>query len=361
MNWLKAAVDGVCNPPILFTLIFILFFSAYLSRKLRWLWSPRAAAVIFTLGGAFVAFGLTDDNFRAIVAKPDNVPIVGMLFLVGFFSWVSMNLGLKNDERLAKSLPPEEKSEADIKILVWPDLVYTEMLCMILWSVLLIVWSIYLKAPIEEPANPSKTPNPSKAPWYFLGLQEMLVYYDPWIAGVLLPGLIIFGLMALPYIDPNRKGNGYYTFAERKWEIVTFQFGFVVLWVVMIITGTFFRGPNQNFFGPFEKWDVHKLVPLSNINLSEVIWVSVFNTGLPQNWLIREIFGILLVLAYFLVVPMALAKAWFKPFYEKLGMVRYQILMFLLLCMVSLPIKMYLRWLFNMHYVVAIPEYFFNI
>ncbi len=361
MDWLKAAVDWVCNPPILFTLIFILFFVAYLWKKLAWIWTPLAAALLLALGITFVGFGMTDPNFRAIVSKPDNVPIVAMLFLVGFFTWLSMYLGLKNDQRLAQNLPPVEKSEAEIKILVWPDLVYTEMLCLILWSVLLIVWSIYLKAPIEEPANPAKTPNPSKAPWYFLGLQEMLVYYDPWIAGVLLPGLIIIGLMALPYIDPNKKGNGYYTFAERKWEILTFQFGFVVLWVMMIITGTFFRGPNQNFFGPFEKWDVHKLVPLSNINLSEVIWVTLFNTGLPHNWLVREIFGILLVLAYFLVVPWVLARTWFKPFFEKMGMVRYQILMFLILCMVSLPIKMYLRWLFNMHYVVAIPEYFFNI
>ena len=361
MDWLKAAVDWVCNPSILFTLIFILFFVAYLWKKLAWIWTPLAAALLLALGIAFVGFGMTDPNFRAIVSKPDNVPIVAMLFLVGFFTWLSMYLGLKNDQRLAQNLPPVEKSEAEIKILVWPDLVYTEMLCLILWSVLLIVWSIYLKAPIEEPANPAKTPNPSKAPWYFLGLQEMLVYYDPWIAGVLLPGLIIIGLMALPYIDPNKKGNGYYTFAERKWEILTFQFGFVVLWVMMIITGTFFRGPNQNFFGPFEKWDVHKLVPLSNINLSEVIWVTLFNTGLPHNWLVREIFGILLVLAYFLVVPWVLARTWFKPFFEKMGMVRYQILMFLILCMVSLPIKMYLRWLFNMHYVVAIPEYFFNI
>jgi hypothetical protein len=361
MQLFKSAVDWLCNPPILFSLIFVLFFAAFLWKKMFWIWSPRAALAVLLLGGGFLAFGLTDANFRLIVTKPDNVPIVAMLFLVGFFSWLSMYLGLRNDARLSGNLPPEEKLESEIKILVWPDLVYTEFICLILWSVLLIVWSIYLKAPIEEPANPSKTPNPSKAPWYFLGLQEMLVYYDPWIAGVLLPGLIILGLMALPYIDPNKKGNGYYTFFQRKWEILTFQFGFLVLWVMMIITGTFFRGPNQNFFGPFERWDVHKLVPLSNINLSEVIWVQIFNTGLPQNWLVREIFGILLVLAYFGLMPLILGRTWFKPFFEKMGMVRYQILMFLLLCMVSLPIKMYLRWLFNMHYVVAIPEYFFNI
>ena len=69
------------------------------------------------------------------------------------------------------------------KILVWPDLVYTELICMIALTAFLIFWAIALPAPLEEAASSVKTPNPSKAPWYFLGLQEMLVYYDPWMAG----------------------------------------------------------------------------------------------------------------------------------------------------------------------------------
>ena len=84
---------------------------------------------------------------------------------------------------------------------------------------LLIVWSLLVDAPLEEPANPTRTPNPSKAPWYFLGLQEMLVFFDPWHAGVVLPSFIIVGLMVIPYIDINPKGNGYYCFKERKFEI----------------------------------------------------------------------------------------------------------------------------------------------
>ncbi len=78
---------------------------------------------------------------------------------------------------------------------------------MVLLTVVLVVWSIGLKAPLEEPANSAMAPNPSKAPWYFLGLQEMLVYFDPWMAGVVLPGLIIVGLMAIPYIDTNPQGQ----------------------------------------------------------------------------------------------------------------------------------------------------------
>src|SRR5262245_66315553 len=112
---------------------------------------------------------------------------------------------------------------------------------MIICSVVLVLWSVLLRAPLEEWANLTKTPNPSKAPWYFLGLQEMLVYYDPWLAGVVFPTLIIVGLMAIPYIDVNPKGNGYFTFKERKVEITLFLFGFLILWVLLVMVGTFLR------------------------------------------------------------------------------------------------------------------------
>ena len=180
---------------------------------------------------------------------------------------------------------------------------------MILCTVVLIVWSILLKAPLEEPANRAVTPNPSKAPWYFLGLQEMLVYFDPWLAGVVLAGLIIVGLIAIPYIDNNPKGNGYYTFNERKVEITIFLFGFLILWSSLIVLGTFLRGPNWNFFGPFEYWDAHKLEALTNVNLSEYFWVRMLGGGLPTNYFIRELPGILLCLIYVAVLPVVAGEA----------------------------------------------------
>ena len=190
----------------------------------------------------FFIFGTFDPNFRLIVTKPDNVPIVGLIFLLVFFIWYSIREAVLNDRRIAAGKGPIEKAESD-RVWVWPDLVYTELISLILCSVVLIVWSIFLKAPLEQPANPANTPNPSKAPWYFLGLQEMLVYFDPWLAGVVLPSLIIVGLICIPYIDKNPKGNGYYTFKERKAEITIFLFGFVVLWCSLIVLGTFLRGP----------------------------------------------------------------------------------------------------------------------
>jgi hypothetical protein len=189
----------------------------------------------------------------------------------------------------------------------------------------------------------------------------MLVYFDPWLAGVVLPGLIIVGLICIPYVDRNPKGNGYYTFAERKAEITIFLFGFAVLWASLIVLGTFLRGPNWNFFGPFEYWDIHKLAALTNVDLSEYIWVRMLRTGLPSNWFVREMFGILLVIVYVFVLPVVLGRSLFKTYYAKLGAPRYYLSVFLFLAMMSLPLKMLARWLFNLKYIVHISEFFFNI
>src|SRR3978361_528619 len=220
---------------------------------------------------------------------------------------------------IAAGLPLLEEDKDD-KVLVWPDLVYTELICLIAATAALTVWAIIAKAPLEQPAAPAYAPNPAKAPWYFLGLQEMLVYFDPWMAGVVYPGLIIVGLMAIPYIDTNPKGNGYYTFKERKVEISIFLFGWLILWSQMIVIGTFLRGPNWNFFGPFEFWDQNKVEALVNVDLSEYFWIKLLHIGLPGNWFLRELPGILIIGAYFFVVPVLLSKTkWFKKYYEKMG------------------------------------------
>ena len=114
------------------------------------------------------------------------------------------------------------------EIHVWPYLVRIEFLAAIIVTVILFVWSITLNAPLEEPANPNLTMNPSKAPWYFLGLQEMLVYFDPWIAGVVMPSLIMVGLMVFPYVDSNPLGNGYYTLKQRRFaDLDVWRSGFL--------------------------------------------------------------------------------------------------------------------------------------
>ena len=358
MDFVKGFFNALADPRLFFILAVVSLIVMIWKREQL---ASNAAGYGMMIGlTIFFLVGGFDPNFRLIMTKPDNVPIVGLIFLLIFLTWFAMREAVLNDRRITAGKGPIEKEESD-RVWVWPDLVYTELISLIVCSIVLIVWSILLKAPLEQPANRSVTPNPSKAPWYFLGLQEMLVYFDPWLAGVVLPGLIIAGLIAIPYVDKNPKGNGYYTFNERKAEITLFLFGFVILWSSLIVLGTFLRGPNWNFFGPFEYWDIHKLEALVNVNLSEYIWVRALGTGLPSSWFVREIFGILFVLFYVFALPLVLAKWGMKTYYEKLGPARYYVTVFLFLSMMSLPIKMLLRWIFNLKYIVAIPEFFFNI
>lgn len=333
---------------------------------------PMVAWLGLNLSFVALGFSMTDQQFADIVTKPDNVPIVGLVFLLGFFTWLSAYKAVKNDRRIAAGEDPLEKDDNE-KVLVWPDLVYIEMICMVALTAFLILWAIGLQAPLEEPASAVKTPNPSKAPWYFLGLQEMLVYFDPWMAGVVLPSVVLFGLMAIPYLDFNKEGNGYYTIDQRKFAYIIFQFGFLGLWITLIVLGTFLRGPNWNFFGPYEIWDPHKVVVLNNVDLSEYFWIWFMGSGRPKappdssvlttiGFIIyREWLGIALVLGYLIAMPPIMAITVLRKFFVKMGFVRYMVLSNLLLIMMMLPLKMILRWTCNMKYIIAIPEYFQNL
>lgn len=369
-EWFKSIVNFVTSDARIFFAVSIAGFWAMLHFREWWV-KPTPAWLILNASVLFLALSMTDYDFRLIVGKPDNVPIVGLLFLFGFFTWLYFLKAVDNDKRLAEGRPLAEK-ELKEQVLVWPDLVYTELVCMLVLTVILILWGVALPAPIEEPASSVKTPNPSKAPWYFLGLQEMLVYYDPWMAGVVLPLVIIGGLMAIPYIDFNRKGNGYYCYNDRKVSVGIFLFGFLPLWIGMIILGTFIRGPNWNMFGAYEFWDVHKLEVLNNINLSDFFWVTLMNQSLPAyqgpdlltsivTILKREWLGLLLTVGYLVVLPPLMAVTFLRSYFMRMGFVRYMVFANLILFMMALPIKMVLRWAFSLKYIVAIPEWFFNI
>jgi hypothetical protein len=356
---LTRAVDALMGP-VTYTTLSIIAFCVFIYWR-KTLTNPHVAWGIFNGSIIFAGWAVTNPNFRAIVTKPDNVPIPLLIYSVGFFTWLALRRAVINDERMAKGEPPLEKVE-DEKVLVWPDLVYTELIAMIICTALLIVWGIVLKAPLEQPATSAKAPNPSKAPWYFLGLQEMLVYYDPWMAGVVLPTFIIIGLIAIPYIDFNRQGNGYFTFDQRKFSMLFFMFGFVVLWVTLIVLGTFLRGPNWNFFGPFSYWDTHKVDPLNNVNVSQIFWLNWLGRPLAgMNPIVRELPGFFLIFVYLFVLPPLLARTVMRSFFVKMGFIRFFLLVTLMQFMAALPIKMVLRWSFNLKYIVAIPEIFFNI
>ncbi|NOX58051.1 MAG: cytochrome C [Planctomycetes bacterium] len=301
-----------------------------------------------------------------IASAPDNVPILMMLGLVAFYTVYALRQAFANDRLVAeleadpsmqkthhRKTFPFEKGWAE-RVHVWPYLLKIEFLAAIIVTLILMVWSIALDAPLEEPANPSLTMNPSKAPWYFLGLQEMLVYFDPWIAGVVLPGIIVVGLMAIPYIDVNPLGNGYYTFKQRMFAILTFNFGWLVLWVLLVFIGTFIRGPGWLWFWPGQFWDHHRVVHETNVDLHEFFGI----TSQP----IMGIFGAVVVGGFF-AVSSGIFHVLFKKFaanaYRAMNIWQYLTLVALFVTMLGLPAKIVARLLFRIKYIMVTP--WFNI
>ncbi len=278
----------------------------------------KVALLILAL--LLVAWAFTVDDWHqlwVIASTPDNVPIVAMIPLVIFFTWLGLRQAAQNDElvetlegdaQLAKThhrktLPWRPGWARELH--VWPYLVRQEFLWAVIVTVILFVWSITLNAPLEEPANPNLTMNPSKAPWYFLGLQEMLVYFDPWIAGVVMPSLMMVGLMVFPYVDSNPLGNGYYTYKQRRFALWMFGFGWVT-WLALIFIGTFIRGPGWVWFNPGERWDHNVVVNDRNVDLHDWVAIKMRAAGLEffsflsaSPW--KYIFGAIVVGTFFLV------------------------------------------------------------
>jgi hypothetical protein len=141
----------------------------------------------------------------------------------------------------------QTRAEAQDKVHTWPHLLVGEFVAMLSLMALVTIFSALVRAPLLEQANFNQTPNPSKAPWYFLGLQELLTIWHPMVAGVTIPGMGLIILMMAPYIDKNpaTKPN------DRKFAICLFTV-FLMFWAVLVIIGSFFRGPGFNFVYPWK-------------------------------------------------------------------------------------------------------------
>jgi quinol-cytochrome oxidoreductase complex cytochrome b subunit len=220
----------------------------------------------------------------------------------------------------------------------WPHLVLREFLGAMTAIIFLWVLAIAINAPLEQKANPSLTPNPAKAPWYFVGLQELLAYFDPWIAGVMIPAIGLFGLAAIPYVDTNRFGSGEYGFSRRRFAVSVFTFG-LLLWFALIFVGLFMRGPSWAWYWPWENWTLPKETAATTRNL-------------PALW------GGLLLAGY-AAVGLTLPRLLFPKFSKSLGPVRYLVTVGLLLLMIGVPAKIVLRLAFDIKYVLTTP--WFNI
>jgi quinol---cytochrome c reductase cytochrome c subunit, bacillus type len=133
------------------------------------------------------------------------------------------------------------------KVHVWPHLLVIEFAAALLITAFTLIFSIFVNAPLLELANFNETPNPSKAPWYFLGLQELLTMFHPMVAGVTIPGMGLFVLILAPYIDKNPSHKP----EDRKFAISLMTIH-LMFWSVLVMIGSFFRGPGFNFVFPWQ-------------------------------------------------------------------------------------------------------------
>jgi hypothetical protein len=133
------------------------------------------------------------------------------------------------------------------KVHVWPHLLVIEFAAALLITAFTLIFSIFVNAPLLELANFNETPNPSKAPWYFLGLQELLTMFHPMVAGVTIPGIGLFVLILAPYIDKNPSNKP----EDRKFAVSLMTIH-LMFWAVLVMIGSFFRGPGFNFVFPWE-------------------------------------------------------------------------------------------------------------
>ncbi len=150
-------------------------------------------------------------------------------------------LAVVKQEAITRVEKPLEDS-----VFVWPHLLVREFFAAAMVMVMVTLLSLAIDAPLQGPADPNTTPNPAKAPWYFLGLQELLHYFQPNSAGVMIPGLTLAALAVLPYVDRNPSR----AYADRKVAIVTFTM-FLAFWAFITLAGSFFRGPGWGWEWPW--------------------------------------------------------------------------------------------------------------
>jgi len=151
-------------------------------------------------------------------------------------------LAVVKQEAITRVEKPLEDS-----VFVWPHLLVREFFAATIVMVMVTLLSLVIDAPLQTPADPNTTPNPAKAPWYFLGLQELLHYFQPNSAGVMIPGMTLLALAVLPYVDRNPSR----AYADRKVAIVTFTI-FLSFWAFITLAGSFFRGPGWLWVWPWQ-------------------------------------------------------------------------------------------------------------
>ena len=217
---------------------------------------------------------------------------------------------------------------------VYPGFMFKEMLAALVCLLALAWLAMLVHAPLDVPADPAFTPNPAKAPWYFLGVQELLVYFDAWLAGVVIPLVVVAALVAIPFLDSDPHGAGQYAWRSRRAAVIPFTAG-LLLWVLLTAMAAWFRGSNWDWYWPWESWGMAKP---SRTGFASLPWPA----------------GLTLICGYYLG-GFLLLGAFLRRRYPIWGKWRLAVYRFLALSMAAVAIKVVLRLAFNLRYLLVTP------
>jgi len=187
------------------------------------------------------------------LARPDGAPDAAMEREEDEPAENLKSYGLMN---LVEGKTPHVGHDPDRMVTAWPHLLMREVNLFLLVTIVIMGMSILFNAPLEEMANSAVTPNPAKAPWYFVGLQELLSWGNPIYGGIIVPGLTVLALLAIPYLDRGRVGTGEWFHPSRRRAILLFT-AIAIAAIVLILVGEFLRGPNWHLYWPWQEWPVH--------------------------------------------------------------------------------------------------------
>ncbi len=322
-------LDLLASPPVLFTLAMGLLLVLVRSPMP---WTRTGGGVFLVLALVAAAVLLRQPHLRPLVLTADRLPVMFLLLLSAAALWVAFHQALH--------LPRDEEDDtAD----VWRGLSPEELLAGGATVLGVAVCAYGFGAPLAPVADFSQGTPDSAAPWFLLGLQDLRSYFDPWVPGVLLPVLAVAGLLLLPYLDRSAEAPRS-RLDERRDVVLFFLFVWFLLALLPMAFGAWSLSSGDALARPF----------------SEILWKVVLENPPRFVWL-RELPGLLLAAAYFVVLPRQLprwkpTRAIFGRYLKRLGRRRFNLGIAFVLIFLLIPLKMYGRWLAGVEYFIYLPE-----
>jgi len=281
--------------------------------------------------------------FSYLLHEPDALAFFLLLLLIVAGITLGLIYGYKYDRQQDHQQDKAVKEQS--LVTTWPHLIRIELQAALIDLLLLAWWAILLEVPVGAKADPGTTPPLAKAPWFFVGIQEMLQYFDPWLAGVVLPLFTIIGLAALPYLDTNPTGNGHYTLRNRPVALIILAV-LLFWWLIPMAVGLLLRGEHWAFQAVWRSSPLDNLQFSTQVSLAQKMHLSPV-TG--------QVLGGFICLGPFFLLALSWLRSRKYFWALRLGFARYFFAGSLLLVLTGVVIKVALLLMFNIRYIWVTP------